>query len=37
MTGSAIKGAIRTAILNQLAIKACLKRPQDVSMPKTSK
>ena len=34
MTGSAIKGAIRTAILNQLAIKACLKRPQDVSMPK---
>jgi CRISPR-associated protein Csm5 len=30
MTGSAIKGAIRTAILNQLAIKSGLKKPQDV-------
>lgn len=30
VTGSAIKGAIRTAILNDLAIKAGLKRPQDV-------
>ncbi|MCB1674430.1 MAG: type III-A CRISPR-associated RAMP protein Csm5, partial [Pseudomonadales bacterium] len=34
ITGSAIKGAIRTAILNGLAIKAGLRRPQDVTMPK---
>ncbi len=34
VTGSAIKGAIRTAILNQLAITAGLNKPQDVSFPK---
>lgn len=34
MTGSAIKGAIRTAILNNLAIIAGLKHPQDVTVPK---
>lgn len=34
VTGSAIKGAIRTAILNQLAIKAGWNKPQDVRFPK---